>query len=279
MKSCKGIVVCSGGPHDSTSSSSTKISSAARIRNEVISPFRTVRMFFYLAFIGSGSIGALISLPRLIAALGHAANAPPATEVLMGLGIDLVAVLLFAALYRVDVKARDQQLAKLSREETLAALKIELRNKKVLSLGQMRGIARLVIVVGPASHLEEACRYSEPYFSDLVERGVVVISFATDGLVPSLRFSSDVQKDESGGRVEKLWRGSPVYTGEWTRWLREQKQLANVPADSPVYLSLRLDGRVRGSGKGFPPWAAFVAQLPPMKGMWSGVLDGMDGRI
>lgn len=45
------------------------------------------------------------------------------------------------------------------------------------------------------------------------------------------------------------------------------------------YLSLRLDGRVRGSGKGFPPWAAFVAQLPPMKGMWSGVLDGMDGRI
>lgn len=252
---------------------------SARIRSEVISPFRTVRMFFYLAFIASGSVGALISLPRLVAALGHAANAPPATEVLMGLGIDLAAVLTFAALYRVDVKARDQQLAKLSREETLAALKIELRNKKVLSLGQMRGIARLVIVVGPASHLEEACRYSEPYISDLVERGVVVVSFATDGRVPSLKFSSNLQDNESEGRVWKLWRGTPVYTAEWTRWLKEQKQLANVSADSPVYLSLRLDGRVRGSGTGFPPWAAFVAQLPPMKGMWNGVLDGMDGRI
>lgn len=45
------------------------------------------------------------------------------------------------------------------------------------------------------------------------------------------------------------------------------------------YLSLRLDGRVRGSGVGYPPWNAFVVQLPPVKGMWSGLLDGMDGRV
>lgn len=45
------------------------------------------------------------------------------------------------------------------------------------------------------------------------------------------------------------------------------------------YLSLRLDGRVRGSGVGYPPWNAFVAQLPPVKGLWSGLLDGMDGRV
>lgn len=45
------------------------------------------------------------------------------------------------------------------------------------------------------------------------------------------------------------------------------------------YLSLRLDGRVRGSGVGYPPWNAFNAQLPPLKGMWSGILDGMDGRV
>jgi hypothetical protein len=45
------------------------------------------------------------------------------------------------------------------------------------------------------------------------------------------------------------------------------------------YISLRMDGRVRGSGVGYPPWNAFVAQLPPLKGIWSGVHDGMDGRI
>lgn len=45
------------------------------------------------------------------------------------------------------------------------------------------------------------------------------------------------------------------------------------------YLSLRMDGRVRGSGVGYPPWNALVAQLPSVKGMWTGLLDGMDGRV
>lgn len=40
-----------------------------------------------------------------------------------------------------------------------------------------------------------------------------------------------------------------------------------------------MDGRVRGSGVGYPPWNAFVAQLPPVKGIWSGLFDGMDGRV
>lgn len=278
----RGVVVCSGGSDDSRTP--PKISSAAKIRSEVISPFRSVRMFFYLAFIASGSIGALISLPRLIAALGHASNAPLVTEVLSGLGIDLVAVLVFVFLYRIEAKSRDKQLAKLSREETLAGLRLELKNNKTITVGKMRGISRLVIVVGPASHIEEACRRSEPFYSGLLERGVLVVPFSTDGQVPKLQFASNGASGllEGEGEVAqpgKLWKGRPVYTGEWTRWLMEQKQLANVPDDAPVYLSLRLDGRVRGSGMGFPPWGAFVAQLPPLKGIWSGALDGMDGRI
>jgi hypothetical protein len=45
------------------------------------------------------------------------------------------------------------------------------------------------------------------------------------------------------------------------------------------YISLRLDGRVRGSGVGIPSWRAMSLQLPPLKGMWGGALDGMDGRV
>jgi len=40
-----------------------------------------------------------------------------------------------------------------------------------------------------------------------------------------------------------------------------------------------MDGRVRGSGVGYPPWNALVAQLPSVKGIWTGLLDGMDGRV
>lgn len=45
------------------------------------------------------------------------------------------------------------------------------------------------------------------------------------------------------------------------------------------YISLRLDGRVRGSGVGVPPWQAMSLQLPPLKGIWGGALDGMDGKV
>ena len=45
------------------------------------------------------------------------------------------------------------------------------------------------------------------------------------------------------------------------------------------YISLRLDGRVRRSGKGAPDWALLAAQLPPQKGIWGGFFDGMDGRV
>ncbi|CAA7047473.1 unnamed protein product, partial [Microthlaspi erraticum] len=91
--------------------------------------------------------------------------------------------------------------------------------------------------------------------------------------------SGDNADEEMSQRRRRLWRVAPVFVSEWEKWLDEQKKLANVSSDSPVYLSLRLDGRVRGSGVGYPPWQAFVAQLPPVKGMWTGLLDGMDGRV
>ena len=57
--------------------------------------------------------------------------------------------------------------------------------------------------------------------------------------------------------------------------------LANAPLDRGLYVGLRLDGRVRASGTGCPPWRAFAAQLPPMEGFFGagGIFDGMDGRV
>ena len=86
-----------------------------------------------------------------------------------------------ALAYRSDAKARDKALAKIAREENLSNLRLELSNKKVLTIGQLRGTARIVILAGPASYIEEALRQSEPYKKDLLERGVLVAAYATDG--------------------------------------------------------------------------------------------------
>ncbi|KAL2614125.1 hypothetical protein R1flu_025817 [Riccia fluitans] len=289
---CRGwgvVVVQAKGPSDNGNRPAPQYSSQAKIRSEVISPFRTVRMFFSLAFIASGSLGFLLTLPRLIGALGHAANASPVEEVLKDIGIDLAAVALFALLYRSDVRARDVQLAKLSREETLGALRVELANKKVVTLEQLRGLCRIVIVSGSTSYVEQALEQGEQLRDELLERGVLVVPYPTDGPpLSSQPASSPVQQNSGSVAAVKeqtmvtptsRWRANPIYTTEWARWLNEQKEIANLSEDKSVYISLRLDGRVRGSGVGLPPWKAFVAQLPPMKGIWKGPLDGMDGRI
>uniref|UniRef100_A0A0C9RPJ5 TSA: Wollemia nobilis Ref_Wollemi_Transcript_29031_1282 transcribed RNA sequence n=1 Tax=Wollemia nobilis TaxID=56998 RepID=A0A0C9RPJ5_9CONI len=280
------LVRCSASPGNRPPSAD--ISTSAKIRSEVLSPFRSVRMFFYLAFIASGGLGGLIALSRLIAALGNAPNAGSAPEILKGLGIDLAAVSLFAFLYTREWRAQKVQQARLSREEILANLKLEVDGKKVVSISQLRGFARLVIVAGPAAFIEEAFRLSEPFTNDLLDRGVRVVYYATDGVVPNLWASTvdsnldevkDAEQLPTNNRQKSLWQLTPIYTTEWSKWLNEQKSLAKVPEEKPVYISLRMDGRVRGSGVGYPPWNAFVAQLPPLKGLWAGVLDGMDGRV
>ncbi|KAH9728990.1 LOW PSII ACCUMULATION-like protein [Citrus sinensis] len=236
-------------------------------------------MFFYLAFVASGSLGGLIAITQLIGALANPARAADVPEILKGLSIDVSAVSLFAFLYSRENKAKNAQLARLSREESLSNLKLRVDEKKIISVNNLRGIARLVICSGPASYIMESFKRSEPFTESLLERGVLVVSFTTDGNIPSFEFEESEEMKEFTRKRKRLWQLTPVYVSEWSKWLDEQKRTAGISPESPVYLSLRLDGRVRGSGVGYPPWNAFVAQLPPVKGIWSGLLDGMDGRV
>lgn len=278
-------VVCAKGSDNGTR---PEYSSDAKIRSEVIAPFRALRMFFYGAFMASGGVGGLIAITRLIAALNNAPGSGDPIEIAKGIAIDFGAVLIFALLYRSDSKARDKSLAKIAREENLSNLRLELINRRVVTIGELRGSARLVILAGPGSYIEEAFKQSEPYKQDLLDRGVLVAAYATDGAsfadYSSVSSSNKQDSSESNQSVavadlEKKWRATPIYTSEWGRWIDDQKKLANVPPDQPVYVSLRLDGRVRGSGIGIPSWKAMSVQLPPIKGIWGGVFDGMDGRV
>ncbi|KAM3216916.1 protein LOW PSII ACCUMULATION 1, chloroplastic isoform X1 [Capsicum annuum] len=253
--------------------------SVAKIRSEVLSPFRSVRMFFYLAFIASGGLGGLIASTRLIAALANSSGTTEVPEILKGLAIDLGAVSIFAFLYYRESIAKNAQVARLAREENLSNLKLRVDEKKIVPISAFRGIARLVILAGPSAFISECFKLSAPFTDGLLERGVLVIPFATDGISPNFEFEENEELEEKISRRKKLWQLAPIYATEWTKWIDEQMKLASVSPESPVYLSLRLDGRVRGSGVGYPPWNAFVVQLPPVKGIWSGLLDGMDGRV
>lgn len=174
-------------------------------------------MFFYLAFIASGTLGGLIATTRLIAELNNPARVAEVPETLNGLGIDVGAVSLFAFLYLNENKANNAQLARLSREETLSNLKLRVDDKKIITVNTLRGIGRLVICAGPASFITESFKLSEPFTESLLDRGVLVVPFATDGNSPSFDFDVSEEAKEITSRRKRLWQLAPVYVPEWSK--------------------------------------------------------------
>ncbi|KAK9087673.1 hypothetical protein Syun_030067 [Stephania yunnanensis] len=121
------------------SSSPTQFSSTTKIRSEVLSPFRSVRMFFYLAFIASGSLGALIASTQFISSLIKQNPSTDLGETLKSLAIDLAAVALFSFLYSREDSAKKAQLARLSREEGLGNLRLRVGEGRVIGVSDLRG--------------------------------------------------------------------------------------------------------------------------------------------
>lgn len=173
-------------------------------------------MFFYLTFIASGSLGGLIAITRLLGALANSSRADEVPEILKGIGIDFGAVALFAFLYFRENNAKNAQLARLSREENLSSLKLRVDQKKVISISTLRGIARLVICAGPESFIMEAFKSSEPFTEQLLERGVLVVPFATDVSSLNFEFDQSEEMEDITTKRKRLWRLTPVFMPEWS---------------------------------------------------------------
>jgi hypothetical protein len=71
----------------------------------------------------------------------------------------------------------------------------------------------------------------------------------------------------SPGKDELRWRAQALQPAAWREWFGAQLALApNATPDRGLYVGLRLDGRVRASGMGQPPWARFAVELAPLEG-------------
>ena len=88
-----------------------------------------------------------------------------------------------------------------------------------------------------------------------------------------------MSEEEGKEEEDKRWKGRAVRLEEWKTWFNEQMRESKVTLESGLYVGLRMDGRVRASGRGVPPWFRIANELPPLEGMWSGFGDGFDGPI
>ncbi|KAK9906905.1 hypothetical protein WJX75_009966 [Coccomyxa subellipsoidea] len=254
------------------------------IRSEVEAPFRALRLVLFGFFGVSASVGALIATTQVIAALGGAERALPLADVAQSLGIDLAAAGVFAFFLRRDLQARDKQIARLTREERLGALPLTLANGRRVKVGQLRSFSRVVIAAGSPEQVAAAVQAAEPLREQLQERGVLVVPLPIfPGDQASSNGAAAAESSGSSSTDDLRWKATPLRLEEWKAWFDEQTALANsnLSLSNGLYISLRLDGRVRGSGQGPPPWQRIIAQLAPLEGdgAWKGFFDGFDGRV
>lgn len=249
----------------------------ASLRAEAEAPFRSFRIVIFGFGVVSAGLATLFSVPTLIGSLAGAPNAKDLSEALQDILINVTAIGVCGYLLRGDLQAREKQMARLLREDQLGMCQVELANKKVLRLGQLRGAARPVIVVGSQEQVSTALKLAEKYRQPLMERGVLVIGIPMYGEAGGE--SSETDDIPELVADDLRWRANPVRVSEWKAWFDEQAGASGKAVDQGLYIGLRLDGRVRASGRGCPPLDQFAAQLPPTDGFFGGFLDGMDGRV
>jgi len=212
------------------------------------------------------AIGGGVSTIQLLTGLAGAPAAPPVAGSAQNLAIDGAVLALMVFFYRRDEAAAQRQMARISREEALGALRVELAGGKCVKLSALRSFVRVVVAAGPAQHVAAAAAAAEPYRAQLQARGVLFVPVVTEGerLSPAVVLEA----------ADKRWRADPLYLSDWMAWLNTQMGAAGVAKGAGVYLSLRLDGRVRASGLGAPPWELLASSLPPVDGVFAGFLDG-----
>ncbi|KAG6785110.1 hypothetical protein POTOM_010833 [Populus tomentosa] len=263
-----------------------------KLISEVQAPFRGVRRFFYVAFSAAAGISLLFTIPRLFRAIKGGGDAPDLWETAGNAATNIGGIIVLVALFLWDNKKEEEQLAQITRDETLSRLPLCLSTNRVVELVQLRDTVRPVILAGKKETVSVAMQKAERFRTELLRRGVLLVpviwgeSRAPDvekkgfgarqkaaASVPSIgedfekRTQSVIAKSKL--KAEIRFRAEVVSPAEWERWIRDQQKSEGVTPGEDVYIILRLDGRVRRSGKGMPDWPQIVNELPPMEAFLS----------
>ncbi|KAL9397358.1 hypothetical protein Peur_011611 [Populus x canadensis] len=263
-----------------------------KLISEVQAPFRGVRRFFYVAFSAAAGISLLFTIPRLFRAIKGGGDAPDLWETAGNAATNIGGIIVLVALFLWDNKKEEEQLAQITRDETLSRLPLRLSTNRVVELVQLRDTVRPVILAGKKETVSLAMQKAERFRTELLRRGVLLVpviwgeSRAPDvekkgfgsrqkaaASLPSIgedfekRTQSVIAKSKL--KAEIRFRAEVVSPAEWERWIRDQQKSEGVTPGEDVYVILRLDGRVRRSGKGMPDWPQIVNELPPMEAFLS----------
>ncbi|XP_048442816.1 protein LOW PSII ACCUMULATION 1, chloroplastic-like [Pyrus x bretschneideri] len=263
-----------------------------KLISEVQAPFRGIRRFFYVAFSAAAGISTFFTVPRLFRAIAGGDGAPDLGETASNVAINIGGLIVLVALFLWENKKEEEQLSQISRDENLSRLPLRLSTNRVVELVQLRDTVRPVILAGKKETVALSIQQAAKFRTELLRRGVLLVPVIWDEVrapeiekkgfgspskaaaaLPSI--GEDFEKRtqsitaKSKLKAEIRFKAEVVSPGEWERWIKDQQKSEGVTPGEDVYIILRLDGRVRRSGKGMPDWQQIVQELPPIEALLS----------
>ncbi|PSC70246.1 LOW PSII ACCUMULATION chloroplastic [Micractinium conductrix] len=274
-----------------------------QLRSEAKAPFRLTRIIFLGGLAVGAGLGLLIITGRLVAALQGGEGAPELQETLQNFGINSAALAVLGFFVYRDVASSRRDQAVIAQEEALGQLQLSLGGgSRVIPLAAFRGTTRPVIIAGSRSQLSRALAGSEPFQAALRERGVSVVplELSAEDAGEKLRQlkaefagssgGSSSSKGFGGGAAapaaaqpaptaglttkDRKWQLKAHDEAEWQQWVQALKAAKGITADA-VYVQVQLDGTVRASGAGMPPWRQLVDDLPELDSVRTKFTDGV----
>lgn len=263
-----------------------------KLISEVQAPFRGVRRFFYVAFASAAGIATFFTIPRLFRAIQGGDEAPNLLNTAGNAAVNIAGIIILVALFLWENRKEEEQLAQITRDETLSRLPLRLSTNRIVELVQLRDTVRPVILAGKRESVSLAMQKAERFRTELVRRGVLLVpviwgeskvapvekkgfggSQKAAAVLPSIGDDFDKRAQsittKSKLQAEIRFKAEAVSPEEWERWIKDQQKSEGVVPGEDVYIILRLDGRVRRSGKGMPDWQQIVQELPAMEALLS----------
>ena len=242
---------------------------------EVLANWESQNAFFFprLLLFGSTAMGLAASIPQSIGGLFRGDE-----NALSVLGTNVVFFAITFALTALDLKNRKSILDRLQRELALGDMQVvqrdKFRNERLFPLQSLRQAARVALVYGDAEKVARDLAAATPFRRRLEQSRILV--------VPVVERPSGASSSSSGvadvgpGRWELLkdvivawpgagagrWLAWPTRNDAWAGYFRRLLMSAGADPAGGGYVTLGVNGQVRGSGLGSPTWDVLLSTFP-----------------
>jgi hypothetical protein len=181
--------------------------SIAKLKAEAQEPFRFFKLYAFGGLGAGAFVGLIIILTRLSAAVAGGEGAPDLGETIGNLLVNLIAITVFAVLFKGESEQSAATRQKVAREEEFGRLRLRLaEDAEDATVSRLRGNYRLFLVAGSEAHIDTVVAGLSKYKTLLKEKNVVIatLDMAGDGEGARDSAAKETRETERGAGVAAL---------------------------------------------------------------------------